>query len=120
VIACAPLRPPEPGRRAILQRLRRGARAGAGLPERALAALDEQPGPRFLSAALEIDSGRFESAAETLRRIGALPLEAEARVLASRERHEAGDDAGGREQLARARELLQALGARARLRDLDA
>ena len=77
-----------------------------------LAALDERPGPRFLEAALQIDSGRLAEAAATLREIGAPQLEAEVLVLAAGE----GDDAA----LARARELLSGLGATARLRQLEA
>jgi class 3 adenylate cyclase/tetratricopeptide (TPR) repeat protein len=86
----------------------------------ALASLDERPGPRFLAAAEAVDSGRFDDAAETLREIGAPQLEAEVRVLAARERRDAGDDTGAERQLARARELLSGLEATARLRELDA
>ena len=78
----------------------------------ALASLDERQGPRFLEAALQIDSGRLGDAAATLRAIGAPELEAEVLVLAAGE----GDDAA----LARARELLSGLGATARLRQLEA
>ena len=78
----------------------------------ALASLDERQGPRFLEAALQIDSGRLADAAATLREIGAPELEAEVLVLAAGE----GDDAA----LARARELLSGLGATARLRQLEA
>ena len=83
-----------------------GGRSGA------LASLDERPGPRFLEAALEIDAGRFEEAAAILREIGAPQFEAEALVLAARE--------GDGDVLGRARELLERLGATARLRELDA
>ena len=86
----------------------------------ALASLDEPHGSRFLEAALQIDSGRFEDAAETLRAVGAPQLEAEVRILAARERRISGDDAGASALLARARELLIELVATARLRDLDA
>ena len=79
-----------------------------------LAALDEPPGSHFLASALMLDSGRFVEAADLLHEIGAPQLEAEVRSLATREG--AGDD----RQLQRARELLQALGATARLRELDA
>jgi hypothetical protein len=80
----------------------------------ALASLHEPTGPRFLEAALEIDAGRPGDAAEILRTIGAPQLEAEARIVAARK----GVD---RERnLERARELLQRLGATARLRELDA
>ena len=78
----------------------------------ALASLDERPGPRFLEAALEIDSGRFAEAAATLREIGTPQLEAEVLVLAAR--------AGNGRALGRARELLRGLGAGALLRQLDA
>ena len=78
----------------------------------ALASLDERQGPRFLEAALQIDAGRFTEAAAALREIGAPQLEAEALVLAARD----GDGAA----LARARELLDGLGATARLRELEA
>ncbi len=78
----------------------------------ALASLDERPGPRFLEAALEIDSGRFAEAAATLREIGTPQLEAEVLVLAAR--------AGDGRALGRARELVRGLGAGARLRQLDA
>ena len=78
----------------------------------AIASLDERPGPRFLQAALQIDSGHLADAAVTLRGIGAPELEAEVLVLAAGE----GDDAA----LARARELLSGLGATARLRQLEA
>ena len=83
-----------------------GGRSGA------LASLDERPGPRFLEAALEIDAGRFEEAAAILREIGAPQFEAEALVLAAR--------GGDGDVLGRARELLERLGATARLRELDA
>ena len=76
-----------------------------------LGALDERPGPRFLEAALQIDAGRFAEAAGTLREIGAPQLEAEVLVLASRD--------GDGPALARARELLGELGAKARLRELE-
>jgi tetratricopeptide (TPR) repeat protein len=84
----------------------------------ALSTLDEPPGSRFLEAALGVDTGRFEDAADTLREIGASPLEAEVRVLAARELAVA-DEAAAEGHLARARELLRDLGATARLRELD-
>jgi hypothetical protein len=80
----------------------------------ALASLHESSAPRFLEAALEIDAGRPDEAAEMLRAIGVLPLEAEARIVAARE------DVDRERNLERARELLQRLGAIARLRELDA
>jgi tetratricopeptide (TPR) repeat protein len=84
-----------------------------------LAGLDEPPGSRFLEAALAIDARRFDDAAETFREIGAPQLEAETRVLAASEMRAAGDDDGADRELARARELLQGLGATARLRELE-
>jgi hypothetical protein len=86
----------------------------------ALASLDEPAGSRLLEAALAIDSGRFGDAAEVLREIGAPQLEAEARVLEARELRAAGDDTGAEHRVARAREVLDGLGATARLRELDA
>jgi hypothetical protein len=85
-----------------------------------LVALGEPPASRFLEAALAVDEGRFEDAAETLRAIGAPELEAEARVLAARTCRDAGDDTRAESHLARARELLASLGATARLRELTA
>ncbi len=85
-----------------------------------LAALGERPGSRFLEAALAIDSGRYVDAAKTLAAVGAPQLEAEVQVLAACERRAGGDEHGAEERLARARELLQRLGATARLRELDA
>ncbi|HET9242349.1 MAG TPA: AAA family ATPase [Gaiella sp.] len=79
-----------------------------------LVALGEPSASRFLEAALGIDEGRFEDAAQVLQEIGAPELEAEARLLAAR-----AEDAGG-SHLARARQLLEGLGATARLGELDA
>ncbi len=93
--------------------LQRVGRSGA------LASLDEPHGSRFLGAALQIDSGRFEDAAATLRAVGAPQLEAEVRILAARERRNGGDDAGADALLARAHELLIELGAAARVRELE-
>ena len=86
----------------------------------ALAELDEPPGSAWLEAARAIDDGRFDEAADALRRVGAPQLEAEMLVLSSRARLEAGDADGAASRLARARELLGALGATARLREVDA
>jgi class 3 adenylate cyclase/tetratricopeptide (TPR) repeat protein len=83
-------------------------------------ALDEPEHSRFVSAARQIDAGAFASAAETLREIGARPLEAEVRMLAAREATAAGDDATAQLHEERARELLRQLGADARLAELDA
>ena len=85
-----------------------------------LAALGDQPGSRFLEAALAIDSARYDDAAATLAAVGATQFEAEALVLASHERQRAGDERGADERVARARERLERLGAAARLRKLDA
>ena len=85
----------------------------------ALGALAEPEGSRFLSAALSVDSGRFDAAAETLRTIGAPELEAEVQALAARARRVAGDHAGAESRLARARELLSGLRATARLAELE-
>jgi class 3 adenylate cyclase/tetratricopeptide (TPR) repeat protein len=85
-----------------------------------LAALGEPSVSRFLEASLAIEDGRFADAAETLGAIGAPHLEAEAHVLAARTRREAGDDAVAEAHFARARELLESLGATARLRELEA
>ena len=85
----------------------------------ALETLEEPPGSRFLAAARAVDAGSFGEAAETLCEIGAPQLEAEARVLAARASHAAADAASADAHLARARELLEALSAVARLRDLD-
>ena len=74
----------------------------------ALASLDEPSGPRFLAAAQAVDAGRLAEGAELLREIGVPQLEAEVRVLETR-----------KASLARARELLEGLGATARLRELD-
>ncbi|HEY6076117.1 MAG TPA: hypothetical protein VIV36_04700, partial [Gaiella sp.] len=71
-----------------------------------------------LEVALAIDSGRPADAAETLQAMGSPQLEAEVRMLAARERRDAGDTAGAERELARARELLASLGATARLREL--
>ena len=83
-----------------------------------LATLGERPGSAFLAAALEIDVARFADAAETLRKIGAPQLEAEARILAARAAHEVGGDGGAGVELERARALLTGLGATVRLREL--
>jgi len=85
---------------------------------RSLARLDEPPGSRFLEVALAIDSGRPADAAETLQAMGSPQLEAEVRLLAARERRDAGDTAGAEQELVRARELLVSLGATARIREL--
>ena len=85
---------------------------------RSLASLDEPVGSRFLEVALAIDSGRPADAAETLQAMGSPQLEAEVRLLAARERRDAGDAAGAELELVRARELLASLGATARLREL--
>ena len=85
----------------------------------ALETLEEPPGSRFLAAARAVDAGSFGEAAETLREIGAPQLEAESRVLAARASHAVRDAASADAHLARARELLESLGAVARLRDLD-
>ncbi len=85
-----------------------------------LLALPEAEGSLFVAAARELDAGRFADGAATLERIGAMELEAEARALAAAAAEEAGDEAGSRAHLARARALLQSLGARARLEELDA
>ena len=75
---------------------------------RALAALDEAEGSRFLEVALAIDERRFADAARTLEEIRAPQLDAETRILAAR-------DGGAADHLARAEELLAGLGATARL-----
>ena len=85
-----------------------------------LLVLDEPKGSRFLEAALAIDAGRYADAAAMLDAMGAPQLEAETRVLAARALRNADDAAGAESQLARARALLRALGAMARLRELDA
>ena len=85
-----------------------------------LATLDEPPGSRFLVAALAIDDARYDDAADTFQQMEAPLLEAEVRALAAREARRAGDAARADAHLARARELLGALGAVARLRELDA
>jgi hypothetical protein len=85
----------------------------------ALADLDEPPGSAWLEAARAIDGGRFDEAADLLRRVGAPQLEAETLVLSSRARLEAADADGAASRLARARELLGALGATARLREVE-
>ncbi len=85
----------------------------------ALDTLEEPPGSRFLAAALEVDAARFDEAAETLREIGVPQLEAEARVLAARAGQGAAEATRPDEHLARARALLDSLGAVARLRELD-
>jgi hypothetical protein len=77
-------------------------------------------GSRFVRAALEIDGGGLITGAETLRAVGASPLEAETRVVAARALRDDGDDAGADAQLAEARVLLERLGATTRLRELDA
>ena len=82
-------------------------------------ALGDVPGSRFLQAALAIDSGRYDDAAETPAAIGATQLEAEARLLAAHERRSAGDGRGAAQQVARACERLKRLGATAQLRKLD-
>ena len=81
--------------------------------------LPEPEGSRFLAAARAIDAGLFAAGAEILREIGARPFEVETRLLAAREAAAAGDDGTASLQAERARELLQGLGARARLADLD-
>jgi class 3 adenylate cyclase len=83
------------------------------------AAHEDDP-ERAVRAVLAIDSGRFGDAAEVLREIGEPQLEAEARVLEARELRATGDDTGAEHRVARARELLDGLGATARLRELDA
>jgi class 3 adenylate cyclase/tetratricopeptide (TPR) repeat protein len=83
-----------------------------------LRVLDEPEGSRFLEVGLAIDEGRFGDAARALEAIGAPQLEAEARVLEARALRDAGDDAAAETELERARELLGALGATARLREL--
>jgi class 3 adenylate cyclase/tetratricopeptide (TPR) repeat protein len=85
-----------------------------------LAAIGEPPGSRFLRAALALEAGRYGEAAETLRAIGSVQLEAEAEVLAARACRAADDERGAEAMLTRARELLAGLGATARLRELDA
>ncbi len=85
----------------------------------AVAALDEPPGSHFLAAGVAIDEGRFAAAADVLRTMGSPQLEAEALSLAARERRDAGDEAGAAQHRARACELLTALGATARLRELE-
>ena len=84
-----------------------------------LAELDEPPGSAWLEAGLAIDDGRFDEATAVLERIGAPQLEAETLVLAARARRESGDADGAEARLTRARELLSALGATARLREVD-
>ena len=84
----------------------------------ALIELDERSDAPFLAAALEIDERRFDDAASTLRAIGAPQLEAEVLLLAAREHRKAGDEARADERQSRARELLERLGATARLREL--
>jgi hypothetical protein len=81
--------------------------------------LPEPEGSRFLAAARAIDAGSFAAGAEVLREIGARPFEAETRLLAAREAAAAGDEGTASLQAERARELLQGLGARARLAELD-
>jgi hypothetical protein len=86
----------------------------------ALAVIGSDGGSRFVRAALEIDGGGLITGAETLRAVGASPLEAETRVVAARALRDDGDDAGADAQLAEARVLLERLGATTRLRELDA
>jgi class 3 adenylate cyclase len=83
-----------------------------------LAQLGSSPTTRWLDAALLVESGRLETAADMLRAIGALPHEAEVRVLAASELLES-DEAAASAQIDRAREIYRRLDARARLRDLD-
>ncbi len=84
-----------------------------------LAAIGERPGSKFLEAALALDAARYDEAVEVLHAIGALQLEAEVATLAARERRAAGDERGAEDRLRRARDLFSALGASARLRELD-
>jgi tetratricopeptide (TPR) repeat protein len=85
-----------------------------------LSALAEQPGSRFLEAALAVDAGDFAAASRLLQEIGARQLEAETRLLAARDARRAGDEALADVEETRARALLEELGATARLRELDA
>ena len=83
-----------------------------------LATLGERPGSAFLAAALEIDVARFADAAETLRKIGAPQLEAEARILAARAGPRGRRRWRCRRGARRARVLRPGLGATVRLREL--
>ena len=82
--------------------------------------LPEPAGSRFLAAARAIDAGSFAAGAEILRELGARPLEADARVLASRDARARGDEESAEQHAERARELFRQLGADARLSELDA
>jgi class 3 adenylate cyclase/tetratricopeptide (TPR) repeat protein len=84
----------------------------------ALLELPEPGGSRFLAAARAIDAGNTAAGAEILREIGARPFEAETRFLAARAARAAGDEAEAERELARAREVLEELGATYRLRIL--
>jgi class 3 adenylate cyclase/tetratricopeptide (TPR) repeat protein len=83
-----------------------------------LLALDEPEHSRFVAAARQVDAGAFAPGAEILREIGALPFEAEVRLLASRDAAAAGDEDTASLHADRARELLLDLDARARLAEL--
>jgi class 3 adenylate cyclase/tetratricopeptide (TPR) repeat protein len=82
--------------------------------------LPEPEGSRFLAAARAIDGNSFAAGAEILREIGAQPLEADARILASREARARGDEESADQHAERAREVFRHLGADARLAELDA
>ena len=84
-----------------------------------LETLAEPRRTRWLEAALLVESCRFVDAADSLRSMGALPDEAAVRALAISELLAAGDTAAAAQQVARAREILEQLGAHARLRELD-
>ncbi|HET8742405.1 MAG TPA: AAA family ATPase, partial [Gaiella sp.] len=82
--------------------------------------LPEPEGSRFLAAARAVDAGSFAAGAEILQEIGARPLEADVRVLASRQARAGGDEESADEHERRAREVLLQLGADSALRELDA
>ena len=84
-----------------------------------LETLAEPRRTRWLEAALLVESGRFVDAADSLRSMGAVPDEAAVRALAVSELLAAGETDAAAQQVARAREILEQLGATARLRELD-
>ena len=85
----------------------------------ALSDLEEPPGSRFLEAALAIDSGRYVDAAKTLPLSGRSAARGGGAGARSVRAPSWGRRAGAEQRLARARELLQLLGATARLRELE-
>ena len=76
-----------------------------------LETLAEPRRTRWLEAALLVESGRFVDAADSLRSMGAVPDEAAVRALAVSELLAAGETDAAAQQVARAREILEQLGA---------